>query len=213
MAESATHLAISAPTRTGKTRRILAPAVLHPGPAVRVVQGGPRRTGADRRSNGPTGVIDLRPQKTLVWPANVRRMVTDPTAGIISAEEAMTLTKRCWPPAASASAAPPAGRPLLRADFGKTVRRPRWPVCFTRAVGTRGDQKDDENHPGEIDHPSWKTAYALCPHGDLREPLMELTGMDGRVRDSVAITMKKAITPWIRLGLMSTDPQSQLNIL
>jgi hypothetical protein len=58
---------------------------------------------------------------------------------------------------------------------------------------TRGDQKDDESHPSEIDYPSWKTAYALCPQGDLREPLMELTGMDGRLRDSVAITMKKAV--------------------
>ena len=37
--------------------------------------------------------------------------------------------------------------------------------------------------------------------------------MDGRLRDSVAITMKKAITPWIRLGLMSTDPESQLNVI
>ena len=81
-----------------------------------------------------------------------------------------------------------------------------------RAVGTRGDKQHDENHPGEIDYPSWKIAYALCPHGDLREPLMELTGMEGRLRDSAAITMKKAITPWIRLGLMSTDPESQLNV-
>lgn len=80
MAESAPHLAISAPTRTGKTRRILAPAaVVHPRPAVCVSS---KEDLAElvltRRFTGPTGVIDLRPQKTLVWPANVRRMVTDP---------------------------------------------------------------------------------------------------------------------------------------
>ena len=96
MAESAPHLAISAPTRTGKTRRILAPAaVVHPGPAVCVSS---KEDLAElvltRRFTGPTGVIDLRPQKTLVWPANVRRMVTDPTAAITSADEALTVPAR-----------------------------------------------------------------------------------------------------------------------
>ena len=95
MAESAPHLAISAPTRTGKTRRILAPAaIVHPGPAVCVSS---KEDLAElvltRRFNGPTGVIDLRPQKTLVWPANVRRMVTDPTSAITSADEALTVAE------------------------------------------------------------------------------------------------------------------------
>ena len=86
---------------------------------------------------------------------------------------------------------------------GRTAHQHRWPAflysasplvlettreCPALYVGTRGDKQDDENHPGEIDYPSWKTAYALCPHGDLAEPLMELTGLDGRLRDSVAIT-------------------------
>ncbi len=84
MAESAPHLAISAPTRTGKTRRILAPAaVVHPGPVVCVSS---KEDLAElvltRRFTGPTTVIDLRPQKTLVWPANVKRMVTDPTRAV-----------------------------------------------------------------------------------------------------------------------------------
>jgi hypothetical protein len=72
------------PTRTGKTRRILAPAaVLHPGPAVCVSS---KEDLAElvltKRCLGVTAVIDLRPQKTLLWPAGVRAMVTDPTRSI-----------------------------------------------------------------------------------------------------------------------------------
>ena len=60
--QGAPHLAISAPTRTGKTRRLLAPAaVLHPGPLVAVSS---KEDLAElvlmRRGLGPTGVIDLR---------------------------------------------------------------------------------------------------------------------------------------------------------
>jgi Type IV secretory system Conjugative DNA transfer len=228
MAESAPHLAISAPTRTGKTRRILAPAaVVHPGPAVCVSS---KEDLAElvltRRFNGPTAVIDLRPQQTLVWPSNVRRMVTDPTAAITSADEALTVAETMlatsgvgfggassgqtvaagglWENSASA----PLACLLYAASPLGNRGGMRWVL---RAAGTRGDKQDDENHLGEIDYPSWKLAYALCPHPDLREPLMELMSMDGRLRDSVAITMKKAITPWIRLGLMSTDPESQLD--
>jgi hypothetical protein len=94
-ADSAPHIAISAPTRTGKTRRILAPAaVLHPGPAVCVSS---KEDLAElvltKRCLGVTGVIDLRPQKTLVWPAGVRTMVTDPTRSITTPEEALTVAE------------------------------------------------------------------------------------------------------------------------
>jgi hypothetical protein len=70
----APHLAISAPTRTGKTWRLLAPAAVlqHPGPLVAVSS---KEDLAElvlmRRGLGPTGVIDLRPEKTLVWPEGV----------------------------------------------------------------------------------------------------------------------------------------------
>ena len=163
MAESAPHLAISAPTRTGKTRRIIAPAaIVHPGPAVCVSS---KEDLAElvltRRFNGPAGVIDLRPQKTLVWPANVRRMVTDPTSAITSADEALTVAETMlatsgvgfggassgqtvaagglWENSASAPLACLlyAGSPL-----GNNQGMP-WVL---RAVRTRGDKQDDENH-------------------------------------------------------------------
>ena len=64
-AASAPHIVVSAPTRTGKTRRILAPAaILHPGPVVGVSS---KPDLAEliitKRCMGVTGVIDLRPEQ------------------------------------------------------------------------------------------------------------------------------------------------------
>ena len=116
-----------------------------------------------RRFIGPTGVIDLRPQKTLVWPANVRRMVTDPTSAITSADEALTVAETMlatsgvgfggassgqtvaagglWENSASA---PLACLLYAASPLGNNQGMP-WVL---RAVGTRGDQQDDENAPG-----------------------------------------------------------------
>jgi hypothetical protein len=227
MAESAPHLLASAPTRTGKTRRILAPAaVVHPGPCV-CVSSKPdlAELVMQRRYAGPVGVVDLRPTKAVVWPANVRQLVTDPTAAITSGDDALTVAETMlatsgvgFGGAASGqtvaagglwetSAAPPLACLLYAASPRGNSQGMPWVL---RAVGTRGDDEDGKAHEGEIDYPSWASAYSLCPHADLREPLMELMTMDSRLRDSVTITMKKATTPWVRLSLMGkhTDPFS-----
>ncbi|KWX19584.1 type VI secretion protein [Mycolicibacterium wolinskyi] len=225
MAESASHLLASAPTRTGKTRRILAPAaVVHPGPAV-CCSSKPdlAELVMQRRFSGPVGVIDLRPTKAVVWPANIRELVTDPTGAITNGDDALTVAETMlatsgvgFGGAASGqtvaagglwetSAAPPLACLLYAASPLGNGKGMPWVL---RAVATRGDDEDDDAHAGEVDYPSWAAAYALCPHADLREPLMELMTMDSRLRDSVTITMKKATTPWVRLGLTSkhSDP-------
>jgi len=43
-----------------------------------------------RRCFGPTGIIDLRPEKAPYWPHGVDRMVSDPTMNITSAHNALT---------------------------------------------------------------------------------------------------------------------------
>lgn len=224
MAESAPHLLISAPTRTGKTRRILSPAAIaHPGPYVGVSS---KPDLAElvmaRRYMGPVGVIDLRPTKAVVWPSNVRQLITDPTGSIDTGDDALTVAETMlatsgvgFGGAASGqtvaagglwetSAAPPLACLLYAASpKGNGLGMP-WVL---RAVATRGDEdEEDANaHAGEIEIPSWTNAYALCPYPHLREPLMELITMDARLRDSVTITMKKATTPWVRLGLIDND--------
>jgi type IV secretory pathway TraG/TraD family ATPase VirD4 len=216
-AQSAPHIAISAPTRTGETRRILAPAaVLHPGPVVCVSS---KEDLAElvltKRCLGVTAVIDLRPQKTLVWPAGVRTMVTDPTRSITTPEEALTVAEVMlatsgvgFGGAASATTVAAGGlwessasRPLAcllwaASDLGNRHGMP-WVL---QAVENLGINPEDDT-PAAFTTPSWLSAYGLCPHPMLAEPLMRVLSMTDRLRDSVAITVAKAVTPWVRLAL------------
>jgi len=76
------------------------------------------------------------------------------------------------------------------------------------AVGNLGIGPDDDN-PAAHAKPSWLSAYALCPYTDLAKPLLAVLGMDARMCDSVKITASKAVTLWIRLGLMARDAAMQ----
>ena len=43
--------------------------------------------------------------------------------------------------------------------------------------------------------PSWVTAAALCPHPQLADPMQRVLTLEGRIRDSVAITVLKRPPP------------------
>lgn len=220
--QGAPHLAISAPTRTGKTRRLLAPAaVLHPGPVVAVSS---KEDLAElvplRRNLGPTGVIDLRPEKTLVWPQGVRSMVSDPTMSITSADEALTVAETMLATSGVGFGGASGGQTVAAGGLWE-IQASRPLACLLYAAGPQGNRKgmpwvleavenlgiDDEDDGGQPPleaTPSWVTAAALCPHPQLADPMQRVLTMDGRMRDSVAITVSKAVTPWVRLGLSTT---------
>jgi TraM recognition site of TraD and TraG len=168
-----------------------------------------------KRCLGVTAVIDLRPQKTLVWPAGVRTMVTDPTRSITTPEEALTVAEVMlatsgvgFGGAASATTVAAGGlwessasRPLAcllwaASDLGNRHGMP-WVL---QAVENLGINPEDDT-PAAFTTPSWLSAYGLCPHPMLAEPLMRVLSMTDRLRDSVAITVAKAVTPWVRLAL------------
>jgi type IV secretion system protein VirD4 len=221
--QGAPHLAISAPTRTGKTRRLLAPAaVLHPGPLVAVSS---KEDLAElvlmRRGLGPTGVIDLRPEKTLVWPHGVRSMVSDPTMSITSADEALTVAETMLATSGVGFGGASSGQTVAAGGLWEsTASRPL--ACLLYAASPQGNTKgmpwvleavenlgiDDDDQAGTQmtleATPSWVTAAALCPHPQLADPMQRVLTLDGRMRDSVAITVSKAVTPWVRLGLSTT---------
>lgn len=220
-AASAPHVAISAPTRTGKTRRILAPAaVLHPGPVV-CVSSKPDLAELVllKRCLGVTGVIDLRPEQTEIWPATVRRMATDPTATVVDAEEALTVAETMlatsgvgFGGASSAmsatagglwesQAAPPLACLLFAAGPCGNGKGMPWVLDAVQDFGMP-DPMDPDAEPPPLGGPSWLTAYGLCPHPKLAQPLYSvIAGMDARLRDSIKVTVSKAVTPWLRLGL------------
>ncbi|MGH3556054.1 MAG: type IV secretory system conjugative DNA transfer family protein [Mycobacterium sp.] len=221
-AASAPHVAISAPTRTGKTRRILAPAaVLHPGPAVCVSS---KEDLAElvltKRCFGVTGVIDLRPEKTLVWPAGVRAMVTDPTRAITSPHEALTVAETMLATSGVGFGGVSSGTTVAAGGLWEsTASRPLACLLYAaspqgnnlgmpwvlEAVENLGIAKEEETGPAALTKPSWLSAYALCPHPMLAEPLYAVLNMDARMRDSVKITTAKAVTPWVRLGLSAAE--------
>lgn len=230
-AVGAPHLAISAPTRTGKTRRLLAPAaVLHPGPAVCVSS---KEDLAElvltRRSLGTTGVIDLRPEKTLTWAATVRRMTTDPTVGITSANEALTVAETMLATSGVGFGGASGSQNVAAGGLWEsTASRPL--ACLLYAASPQGNSQgmpwvlqavenlgidDDGNGPAALDGgtPSWITAYALCPHPAIADPLQRVLEMNSRMRDSVAITISKAVTPWVRMGLTASDALDQLSAI
>ncbi|MGV7254583.1 type IV secretory system conjugative DNA transfer family protein [Mycobacterium kansasii] len=214
----APHLAISAPTRSGKTQGLLAPAaVLHPGPAV-CVSSKPdlAELVVPIRSLGVTGVIDLQPEKTPGWPAGVRPMVTDPTRSITNAQEALTVAETMLATAGVGFGGTSSGTTVAAGGLWEaTASRPL--ACLLYAASPEGNNlgmpwvleavenlgTNNDDGPAALAKPSWMMAYSLCPHPMLAEPLASVLTRDGRIRDSVVITASKAVTPWVRLGLSS----------
>ena len=90
MAASAAHVLVSAPTETGKTRRILAPAtVLWGGPAVVVSSKDDLFQLVMQRRYGPAALIDLRPDYDAAY-QGVTMMSFDPTKLIDTPDQAVT---------------------------------------------------------------------------------------------------------------------------
>lgn len=228
--QGAPHLAISAPTRTGKTRRLLAPAaVMHPGPLVAVSSKEDLAELVLMRRVGTTAVIDLRPEKTLVWPEGVRSMVSDPTMSIYSADEALTVAETMLATSGVGFGGASGGQTVAAGGLWE-IQASRPLACLLYAAGPQGnrkgmpwvleavenlgiDEEDDGGQPPLEATPSWVTAAALCPHPQLADPMQRVLTMDGRMRDSVAITVSKAVTPWVRLGLSTTAHLDGLNAI
>jgi hypothetical protein len=229
-AASAPHIVVSAPTRTGKTRRILAPAaILHPGPVVGVSS---KPDLAEliitKRCIGVTGVIDLRPEQTEVWPDGVQRMVTDPTRTITDAHEALTVAETMLATSGvgfsgasggnvaagglwETQAAPPLACLLYAASpLGNNLGMP-WVLDAVQNFGIV-DPNDADAATAEVGAPSWLTAFGLCDQPKLANPLYSvIAGMDSRLRDSIKITVSKAVTPWLRLGLSADENAARLS--
>jgi hypothetical protein len=90
VAASAAHVLVSAPTETGKTRRILAPAtVLWGGPAVVVSSKDDLLELVMQRRYGPRALIDLRPDYDADY-EGVDMMSFDPTKLINTPDQAVT---------------------------------------------------------------------------------------------------------------------------
>ncbi len=80
-----------------------------------------------------------------------------------------------------------------------------WVLKAAENLGVDNDDGGGNTDTALQAAPSWVTAAALCPHTMLTEPMQRVLTFNSRMRDSVAITVSKAVTSWVRLGLGATD--------
>src|SRR5690625_2047720 len=86
---TAAHVLVTAPTETGKTRRVLAPmATCWNGPAVVVSSKDDLMQLIMERRWGPKAVVDMRPVKSPVYPGMLTPQSYDPTLNITNMHEA-----------------------------------------------------------------------------------------------------------------------------
>lgn len=210
-ASTAPHLLVSGPSGVGKSRRVLGPGILMwRGPVVAV-------------SSKPD-LIDLCMEKRLAWgghdrtyvldlsgevpdevlPDGVERVVIDPTALIRTDDDALDLASILMQSGAAGagggssqgggdpfweniSVAPLAA--LLRATGADGI-------SWARAAVGRVDPDDEEDE----NQPCWVNAIGRLELDSqmLAQELASAAGLDAKMRDSVMVTMKSAVAPWLR---------------
>jgi hypothetical protein len=229
VARTAPHVLVTGPPGIGKTRRILTPAaVTWPGPATIVSSKDDLIELVSERRTGPKTVIDLRPVKAPVYPPGVTVAGYDPTTTITTPMEALTVAETIMAMSTvglgsteqfgdsgvwEANAAGPLAAFLYAASPVGNNGGIRWVLRAVDNVARRKKRKQDGQEPLDLDgdgsDPGWKTAAKLCGrYEELALGLERIAAMGPGQRDSVAITMRKAITPWLRTALAARyDPK------
>jgi len=114
--------------------------LLHPGPVVCVsAKEDLAELVLTRRAFGTTGVIDLRPEKTLVWPAGVRTMVTDPTRAIRNGDDALTVAETMLATAGVGFGGASSGQTVAAGGLWETQAAPPL-ACLLYAASPRRQQ-------------------------------------------------------------------------
>ncbi len=215
--QTAAHVLVSAPTETGKSRRILAPAAtMWDGPAVVVSSKDDLCQMIMERRWGPKALIDLRPIARPVYPDGLIPMNFDPTSAITNPGEALTIAETIMQ---MATVGLGSGADQV-SDGGVWESQAAGPLAaFLYAASPRPNgngggmdwvlQAVDNLDPEDAVNPGWVTAAALCRNFPvLAVGMARILDFDPRQRDSVAITMRKAITPWLRMSLLDSPAVS-----
>lgn len=215
VAESGPMVLVSAPTGTGKTRSVLAPAaVLWGGPAVVVSSKDDLFQLVAQRRYGPSALIDLRPDYDATYPG-VTSMSFDPTKMITTPDQAVTAANTMMQMSAvgmgsGADSVSDAG------IWESNTEGPLAAMLFAASLNGEGMdwvllavdnmEWEDEKLPVE---PGWQmAAVAVQEFPLLYNGLRRTLNMDPKQRDSIALTMRKAVMPWMRLSLRGNQPDA-----
>lgn len=209
-AQTAPHLLVSGPSGVGKSRRVLAPGILMwRGPVV-AVSSKPDlidlclQQRLEWDGHGRTYVLDLSGEvPDEILPDGVRKVVVDPTALIRNDDDALDLASILMQSGASGagggtgkggdafweniSTAPLAA--ILRATGGDGI-------AWTREAVSRLAPEEE----GDEDQPCWANAVGRLEQSSpmLSAELASAAELDGKMRDSIMVTMKSAVAPWLR---------------
>ena len=235
LAQAAAHVLVSGPTGTGKTRRILGPAaVLWGGPAVVVSSKDDLFQLVMQRRYGPKALIDLRPDYDAAYP-DIEIMSFDPTKLISTPDQAVTAANTMMQMSAVGLGT---GVDQV-SDAGIWESNTEGPLAaMLYAASPRGNDAGIEwvllavdnlsmTKPGKQikTDPGWYNAAQIVKDRPLLyNALMRTLDMDPKQRDSIALTMRKAVMPWMRLALRGktypafhesflSDPTSTLFVL
>ena len=215
IAESGPMVLVSAPTGTGKTRSVLAPAaVLWGGPAVVVSSKDDLFQLVAQRRYGPQALIDLRPDYDATYPG-VTAMSFDPTKMITTPDQAVTAANTMM----QMSAVGMGSGVDSVSDAGiweSNTEGPLAAMLFAAAQNGEGMdwvllavdnmEWDEDKLPTA---PGWQLAAIAVQDKPLfYNALRRTLDMDPKQRDSIALTMRKAVMPWMRLSLRGTQPEA-----
>ncbi|WP_273735443.1 type IV secretory system conjugative DNA transfer family protein [Mycolicibacterium septicum] len=215
VAESGPHVLVSAPTGAGKTRSVLAPAaVLWGGPVVVVSSKDDLFQLVAQRRYGPQALIDLRPDYDADYPG-IAMMSFDPTCMITAPDQAVSAANTMM----QMSAVGLGSGVDQVSDAGiweSNTEAPLAAMLYAAAMNKQGMdwvllavdnmEWNDDQLPVEA---GWQLAATTVQDKPLfYNALRRTLKMDPRQRDSIALTMRKAVMPWMRLSLRGDHHQA-----
>lgn len=210
--ESGPMVLVSAPTGTGKTRSVLAPAaVLWGGPAVVISSKDDLFQLVAQRRYGPQILIDLRPDYDAQYPG-VDAASFDPTKLITTPDQAVTAANTMMQMSAVGMGS---GADQV-SDAGIWESNSETPLAAMLYAASRSGEGMDwvllavDNMEWDMDklptEPGWQMAAMAVQEKPLfYNALRRTLEMDPKQRDSIALTMRKAVMPWMRLSLRGNE--------
>jgi type IV secretion system protein VirD4 len=164
-----------------------------------------------QRRWGPKALIDLRKVTRPIYPEGIVPMYFDPTTALTSPVDALALAETIMQMATVGLGS----NADQVSDGGVWESQAAGPLAaFLYAASPQGCgggmewvlEGVDNIDPEDTVNPGWVTAAALCRrYHRLTTGMQRIMTFEARQRDSVAITMRKAITPWLRMSLLHTD--------
>lgn len=219
-AVTAPHLLVSGPSGCGKSRRVLGPGILLWGGPVVAISSKPDliditlRERLDRGGQGRTFVLDLSGEvPDRVLPAGVRKVVVDPVALVQTDDDALDLASILLQSGSAGAGGGQGGSGGGDAFWENISVAPL--AALLRAAGTDGiawarsavgviDAPEDDEGDAT---PCWTNAVGRLDAMGSNMLAGELEGaakLDGKMRDSICVTLKSATAPWLRSTVVGT---------